>query len=53
LDLNYLYHRQQISRYMADHAACRPSRLAHRDMAKRYSDAIAAAKAANARSDRA
>jgi len=46
VDLNYLYHRQQISHFMADNAACRCSRLAHLGLAKGYASRIAAMKAA-------
>jgi len=51
MDLNYLYHRHQISCFMAANAACQSSRLVHRDLAERYATAIAAAKAANAKPD--
>ncbi len=40
MDLNYLYHRQQVSTFMADNAFCDPSRRAHREMAERYSRRI-------------
>jgi len=44
VDLNYLYQRQQISRFNADNAACGDSRRAHRDMADAYGALIAAAR---------
>ena len=44
VDLNYLYHRQQISHYMADNAACLCSRLAHLALAKGYAAQIDAVK---------
>ena len=46
VDLNYLYHRQQVSHYMAENAACRSSQLAHLGLAKGYALRIAAVKAA-------
>lgn len=36
MDLNYLYHRHQISLFMADHAKCDQSRRAHRGLADGY-----------------
>ena len=42
MDLNYLYLRQQVSRFNADNAACDNSRRAHRDMADAYGALIAA-----------
>ena len=44
MDLNYLYHRQQISHYMAENAACHCSRLVHLALAKTYGARIEAAK---------
>lgn len=44
VDLNYLYHRQQISHYMAENAACQCSRLAHLALAKAYAVRIEAVK---------
>ena len=49
MDLNYLYHRQQVSRTMAENAACRCSRLAHRGLEKGYAARIAAAKSMSTR----
>jgi hypothetical protein len=43
VDLNYLYHRQQISHYMAENAACQCSRLVHLALAKAYATRIEAA----------
>jgi hypothetical protein len=40
MDLNYLYHRQQISLMRADRAACDPSRAAHEGLASLYSSMI-------------
>lgn len=36
MDLNYLYLRQQVSRFNADNAACDHSRRAHCEMADAY-----------------
>lgn len=36
MDLNYLYHRQQVSLIMADAAASAEARRVHRDFACRY-----------------
>jgi hypothetical protein len=44
MDLNYLYHRQQVSLYCADNAACDRSRQAHRSMADAYAALISVAK---------
>ena len=44
MDLNYLYFRQQVSRFKADNAACASSRSAHREMADAYGERIAAAR---------
>lgn len=44
MDLNYLYHRQQVAIYCADNAACDRSRRAHRSMADAYAALIAVAK---------
>ena len=41
MDLNYLYFRQQVSRFNADNAACDDSRRAHREMADAYNVLIA------------
>ena len=40
MDLNYLYHRQQVSLMMADAAASPEARYAHRDLASRYARLI-------------
>ncbi len=40
MDLNYLYHRQQVAQYHADNAACNPSRQAHQVMADAYNSLI-------------
>jgi hypothetical protein len=44
VDLNYLYHRQQVSQFMADNAPSEPARRAHRAMADAYWSRIATAK---------
>lgn len=44
MDLNYLYHRHQVSLFNADNAASAPARQAHHEMAKGYALRIAAAK---------
>ena len=44
MDLNYLYHRQQVSTFRAVNAACAASREAHRAFAQLYSLRIAEAK---------
>jgi len=44
MDLNYLYHRHQVSLFMADNAACEQSRLAHRGLVAAYAEKIEAAK---------
>jgi hypothetical protein len=36
MDLNYLYHRHQVSLFNADNAACQESRLAHRSLVAAY-----------------
>ncbi len=45
MDLNYLYHRQQVSLMRADAAACAPSRAAHAGLAQLYKSLIERAKA--------
>jgi len=44
MDLNYLYHRHQVSLFMADNADCEQSRRAHRELADGYAARIASAK---------
>ena len=44
MDLNYLYFRQQVSRFNADNASCEHSRRAHRRLADAYGVQIAAAR---------
>lgn len=44
LDLNYLYHRHQVSLFMADNADCEQSRRVHRELADGYAARIAQAK---------
>jgi hypothetical protein len=45
MDLNYLYHRHQISLFMAFNAACGKARSAHRGLAEGYAARIALDKA--------
>ena len=42
MDLNYLYHRHQVSDFMSNNAASAGSRRAHRGLAEGYSAAIKA-----------
>lgn len=44
MDLNYLYHRQQVSLFMADNAANGAARSVHARLADAYSARIAAAR---------
>lgn len=44
MDLNYLYHRHQVSVFMALNAACSRSRSAHSGLADGYARSIAAAR---------
>jgi hypothetical protein len=44
MDLNYLYHRHQVSLFMAENAAGEESRRAHRALADGYAARIAGAK---------
>ncbi|HEX4762281.1 MAG TPA: hypothetical protein VFU87_05770 [Sphingomicrobium sp.] len=44
MDLNHLYHRHQVSLFMADNANCEQSRRAHRELAEGYAARIAQAK---------
>jgi len=46
MDLNYFHHRQQVSDFMSDNAACVCSRLVHRKMADAYALLISNAKIA-------
>jgi len=46
MDLNYVYHRRQISLMRAARAACGPSRAAHEGLARLYLGVIDARKAA-------
>ncbi len=46
VDLNYLYHRHQISLAMSEGAACDCSRISHRKMADAYATLITEAKLA-------
>jgi hypothetical protein len=41
MDLNYLYHRRQVSLMRAEVASCAPSRAAHVGLAALYAGAIA------------
>jgi hypothetical protein len=44
MDLNYLYHRQQVSQYRADNAECDELRHSHQEMADAYGTLISEAK---------
>ena len=44
MDLNYLFHRHQVSLFMAENAACERSRAAHDALAKAYAAEIASAR---------
>lgn len=44
MDLNYLFHRHQVSLYKADNAACREARLAHAELAEAYAARICEAR---------
>lgn len=44
MDLNYLYHRQQVSLFMSENAACRQSRTAHLGLLAAYAARIEQAK---------
>ena len=43
MDFNYLYHRHQVSLFMADSAACEQTRDTHRRLANGYGRRIALA----------
>ena len=45
MDLNYYHHRQQVSDYMSDNAACNCSRMVHRQLANAYALLISTARA--------
>jgi len=45
MDLNYLYHRHQVSLHLAEHAGCSASRAAHRAFASAYASIIAGKRA--------
>lgn len=44
MDLNYLYHRHQVSLHMAENAACDESRRAHLSLVAAYAAKIDEAK---------
>jgi hypothetical protein len=44
MDLNYLYHRHQVSLFMADNATSDAARRIHRELAERYAGQISDAK---------
>ena len=46
MDVNYFYHRQQVSDFMSNNVACDCSRLVHRKMADAYALLITNAKIA-------
>ena len=41
MDLNYLYHRHQVSLFRSEHAACVRSRAVHGNLADAYAEQIA------------
>ena len=41
MDLNYLYHRHQVSLYLAEQAVSEEARRAHRELASGYAARIA------------
>jgi len=44
MDLNYLYHRHQVSLFNAENATCNESRRAHLSLATSYASKIELAK---------
>lgn len=44
MDLNYLYHRHQVSLFMAHNARSEAARRVHRELASRYAEQITDAK---------
>jgi hypothetical protein len=48
VDVNYLYHRHQVSLFMADNAASEGARRVHREFADHYAAQIAVVKRPNA-----
>jgi hypothetical protein len=44
VDLNYLYHRHQVSLFMAENAGSEPARRIHRQLAAAYAERISDAK---------
>jgi hypothetical protein len=48
MDLNYFHHRQQVSAFMSENAACDCSRIVHRQMADAYALLITNARMAAA-----
>lgn len=44
MDINYLYRREQVSLFMAEHAVTEQARSVHREFAERYAWRIAAAR---------
>ena len=40
MDLNYLFHRQQVERTRSETAETREARAAHEELAKRYEERI-------------
>lgn len=42
MDLNYLFHRQQVERSRAEGAASESARRAHEELARRYEEQIEA-----------
>jgi hypothetical protein len=48
MDLNYLYHRHQVSLFNAEHATCEDSRRAHLSLVAAYAAKIEQLKRARA-----
>ena len=44
MDFNYFYHRHQVALFMSEHADGAKAREAHRGLATRYAELIAAGK---------
>ena len=43
MDFNHLYHRHQVSLFMAENAACAEARASHRALARGYATEISSA----------
>jgi len=51
MDFNYLYQRQQVSEFMAEHAQWLDVRRVHREFAQQYAARIAQAKLSRSNSE--